>query len=227
MSVENIGFKDKFDQIKQLFSKFSASYDQHMTDTNHYSAQEVVIGKLIENLSFPMSDLCCGTGSVSKIILGQSTTSRAQKIHLVDFSESMIESAKASTSNYPNLEFHVQDVHDLNFLKNREIKSISMAFSFSWFKDTSKVIREILKILNHGDTLFIMEEIYFDGFVPTPIFSEKGDYLSHLASLESFASADHIKAEILSTNNFELVASAECPIDKKHKLIGMVFKVIA
>ena len=202
-------------KIKELFARFSKKYHKHMVETNHVKVQQQILENFLQYIKGKVLDIATGTGFVAKYVK-QKTNS---DVYAIDFCLDMITEAQR---NSIGVNFRIGDVHNLPYQDN-SFNVVLCSYGFYWFEDRTKVISEINRVLKTEGLFILLEEEFKEGFEPRPRFSEKGDYLSQLASLENYVGTIKLKEEI-KKSGFQIIKMVRFPIDSMHDTMGMVYK---
>lgn len=208
---------NKYEEIKDLFGKFSSNYDQHMFTTNHTNAQKQTLNKIKEFIGANICEIACGTATISKFII---ETGFAKTITLIDYQADMLKLAETKLSPNPNLKFLNMDVHELHKL-NLEFDTIICSFGFYWFENPQTVIANIKQKLKKGGCVILLEENFFANCETLPIFAQGNDDLKRLGALENYLGIENIKKMFLA-QNLVCLHEHRVAIDEKHEIVGMV-----
>lgn len=151
--------------IRSLFNSIAQDYDRAnslMSFGMHYVWNRRLVKSLGVDFRKPntLLDLCAGTGEISYEYLKQAKAAGAacQSVHLLDFSEGMLEQAKVKSKAYceHKLSFHVADAQVLP-LPAACVDYATMAYGIRNVQDPKKAAFEVLRVLRPGGTWGILE----------------------------------------------------------------------
>ncbi len=206
MRHEKIGF---------LFDRFAKDYEGYMTETSHIQAQDSIIETFLPQINGNVLDIATGTGTIAKYIKEKTQC----KVHGIDYSFEMIMEAKKS---FDEIDFGVGDVHNLPY-QNNFFDVVTCSYGFYWFQSIERAIAEVKRVLKPRGLFILLEEEFKEGHKPKPKFSEKGNYLKELASLENYVGVDYLKHK-LKDAHFNLIQEATFCVDEVHATIGMMYQ---
>jgi ubiquinone/menaquinone biosynthesis C-methylase UbiE len=119
--------------IQINFDGKSKNYDEHMKNTGHYLAQQILIKRCLQKIKEPILDVSCGTG----VILNTLENYFLQLIGNDD-SKKMIEIAKSKTKT---TKYICNDLMKIN--ENKKYNTIICANTLFYFKDKLKTIAKL------------------------------------------------------------------------------------
>ena len=150
-----IGSYNNTEAVKEQY-KTAGGLDIRISFHNKYSTNKLGFAnwivsnyEIVEGMK--VLEIGCGTGSLWH---GQDEVMRKfGKLILTDFSEGMLETAKANIGNKSNVEFQQADIQDLNFEDN----SFDMVIANSMLyhvPDLNKGLREVRRVLKDDGTFY-------------------------------------------------------------------------
>lgn len=112
------------------------------------------IGFLERNLSPNHLEIPAGTGTLLKLVLRWRwfRNRPIQRVTAVDYSDTMVDSARRAFQNWPAVEVRQGDVADLPF-SDDSFQSINVANGFHCFPDPDGALRDLWRVLQPGGTL--------------------------------------------------------------------------
>jgi ubiquinone/menaquinone biosynthesis C-methylase UbiE len=199
---------NKSEKIKKLYNACYEGYDEHMTQTGHYIAQEKVLNLMIDQISEPILDLACGTGFLIKLL-----SRKFSKIFGNDFS---LEMAKIARRNSKLI--ITNDNAETLSSYNQKFKTIICCNLFFYLQDRERAIGRWKELLDSDGKIILIEEF--------PFIKPKGDEMSeHSKELMNLIDVTPLEdiGKLLSQNKFHLIKKIKIKIDEKHNLHGLVF----
>ena len=150
------------ERIRAMFASIAERYDLANTALSfgvHHFWKARLVRELLQTTSDPVLDLCCGSGD-----LALSFAKQGRRVVGADFCLPMLEVAKkrrqesgtASDSPVQKLELLEGDGLNLPFA-SASFGAISLSFGLRNFNDTERGLRECLRVLKPGGTLFVLE----------------------------------------------------------------------
>lgn len=150
-------------------SAFSASdYDNEIRRTvpfyDELYRQIAETAKAFGNKPLSWLDIGCGTGKTAEAVLGKVPT---EKFVFADISEEMIEVAK-SRFRFPEAEFILSDISDLNFCEEFDIITAVLVFHYLKLPERKTALQNCFRALKKGGILITAEN-----FAPSGNILEK------------------------------------------------------
>lgn len=153
--------KDQPATIQALFDSIAADYDRTnaiMSFQLHKRWNRELVRQVAKGDPSRILDLCCGTGDIAFEFLLKAQ--RGKEAVLVDFSQKMLECAKAKASRLPlqshSLHYLQADVQDIP-LPDQYTPCAVIAYGIRNVKDPSKCFREVYRVLQPGGAFGILE----------------------------------------------------------------------
>lgn len=100
-------------------------------------------------------EIGCGSGFVTEFL--SNAVGDAGFVISIDVQENMIKKAKKKRAHLKNVEFLIQNVSDLNTIRDEAIDLAFCYYSFHEVSDKEKAVSELLRTLKHGGLLSIKE----------------------------------------------------------------------
>jgi ubiquinone/menaquinone biosynthesis C-methylase UbiE len=132
-------------------------YDLMVADKFNIPMAKALIEKVgIKSIphNIQILDLGCGTGIISQMLSDYGFSN----FTLVDFSSEMLQLAKIKLNNMKNVEYECIDIKALSIKRNYDLVLSVMLFNSFNEKDTVKVLSNIIKHLNPGAIIAILED---------------------------------------------------------------------
>lgn len=201
---------DKSENIKKLYDVCHKEYDEHMTKTGHYKAQEKILNLLFNQIEEPILDLACGTGFLINLL-----SNKFSKIFGNDFSPEM---AKIARKKY---EFPItHDNSEILDSYTKKFKTIISCNLFFYLQNRDKAIKRWAKLLDSNGKIIFIEEYPFI----KPKSKEMDKHTKKLMNLIDPIPPKEIE-KLLAQNGFSLIKKVKTKIDEKHNLYGLVFSL--
>ena len=132
--------------LRAICAKFDGDEEEFYADRNS-------IAFLIKPLTKDMTvlDLCCGVGRVPKFV-----ASHVKQYVGVDFSPTMIKTAKERYRSFPNVEFILNDGLTLKKVPDATVDIVfcELAFQHMEKRNTASYVREVHRVLKDGGVFY-------------------------------------------------------------------------
>lgn len=219
---------------KEFWNKHAEAFHRYMEETGHYSAQ-VKILKQLRHLDFSsVLEIACGTGCGMLYFLNNRKKIFGSNYRYlgIDSSREMLAIGRriwAGSMLFPHFE-HVEVGKDSlkSFLaQRRDVPTLISAANLASYIDPAKLLEEIKEVYAYLDVdkhvfrvLLMEEDPFIPGFSATQTPGAR-EQLTHIRSHLSIAELKKIAEE----KGFVLEEEVRAPIDGRHDLVGMVFKI--
>ncbi len=150
--------REQEERIRKLFGEIAEGYDQ-ANDRISFGLHRLWKARLCRDAlrELPSGesvlDLCCGTGDVACRLARFRPDAEVTGL---DLTEKMLEIAGRRGAKTPGLHFVQGDAMDTAFPENR-FRVVTAAFGLRNTADPERALREILRILKPGGSVFILE----------------------------------------------------------------------
>lgn len=209
------------ENIKSMFNALAPKYDffnEIISFGLHRIIKKLAIKELDIKKGYKVLDLCTGTGDVAGLVKQMHPDS---DVFGVDFSQKMLSIA---SSEYPDIDFSLQDCCDLHF-DNNYFDVATMTFGLRNIENYDKALSEVHRILKECGVFMHLDfgksSEFFDNFFKAvikflvmPFVKDKNTWNYLLQSKEAFFSPDEL-IKIVEDKGFIL-------IKKKGFLFGVI-----
>lgn len=203
--------------IRELFGRFSASYDEHMHSTNHVQVQTTLLHALHPYIGEHILDIACGTGLLGEIV----SEMKPCQYTGIDFQPDMLQIAKKRLTGNAQHSLHEIDAHQLAALPGT-YDTILCCFGFYWFQSPHIVAQQMSRKLTKHGHILVCEERFFDDQSTRPAFAERGHDHAELAALEHYTGVEFFD-QLFTPHDIHCTHELALPIDQRHELVGKVF----
>ena len=206
--------------IQNAYNSWASIYDSNKNKTRDLDKKVTI--EVLNNYSFKsVLELGCGTGKNTEWL-----TKRATKIIGLDFSNEMLEKARAKISN-DKVHFQTADLNDKWIVENENFDLITSSLTLEHIENLNHIFNQAnLKLLKNG--LFYICELHsFKQYIGSKARFEAKEGTIELEVFTHHIS-DYLKAA--NQNNFKLLELKEWFDDdlgdKPPRLISFVFKKV-
>lgn len=168
---------------KQFWDRWSSIYDRFMNSNERLYDEMAVKMKASLNRDMVVLELACGTGLISRRIVGS-----VKSLEATDYSEKMIAEAKKNVHSV-RAHFSVQDAASL-FYAPESFDAVVIANALHIVPEPQKVLAEIDRVLKPGGLLLAPTFVHGEGLgfrIRTGLMKLAGFRVCHKWSADEFA----------------------------------------
>jgi SAM-dependent methyltransferase len=142
--------------LRLEFNEWARAGRGESMEKGHRPIGEQGIKRLAVPVDARVLDVGCGSGWASRLLAGMANEGRVVGI---DISDEMIEVARNSSQEFPNVEFRVASAERLPFADGEFSHAFSME-SLYYYADMSIALKEIRRVLQPGGVFINVVDLY-------------------------------------------------------------------
>jgi ubiquinone/menaquinone biosynthesis C-methylase UbiE len=146
------------ERLRQEFNEWARAGKGESMEKGHRPIGEQAIALMRVDRDGRILDVGCGSGWATRLMAQRATEGRVVGI---DISDEMVELARSSSGNMPNVEFHVASAEALPFSSDEFTHAFSME-SLYYYADISAALTEIHRVLRPKGQLAIVVDLYLE-----------------------------------------------------------------
>jgi ubiquinone/menaquinone biosynthesis C-methylase UbiE len=136
-------------EYNEIATSYNASWKNYLQSTH-----KVALSLLRPKSSEVILDASGGTGLFTEIIA--QNVGATGKVNLIDISSEMLNQARKSLQNYPNVHLQQANVEDIPF-PNETFDKISCVNAFHYYTNPIKVMEEFFRVLKKSGRIVIVD----------------------------------------------------------------------
>lgn len=155
--------KNSPESIAALFSSIASDYDRANAIASfglHALWNRALINSIVKKKQPQVHlDLCCGTGAIG-VPLARRAGKTFQTLHLLDFSQPMLEKALHRALHYglkpQQIEIHWADAQKIP-LASQSVDSVTIAYGIRNVQNPAALLKEVYRVLKPGGLFGLLE----------------------------------------------------------------------
>jgi ubiquinone/menaquinone biosynthesis C-methylase UbiE len=151
------------EQLRNEFNEWAANGRGEEMEDHHRSIAEQTLAAMDLKAGERVLDLSCGAGWATRLLAnaveGRSAAGAEGSAIGLDISDEMIARARAASRDFENIMFVCSPAQEIPWADEYFDKVLSIE-AFYYFPDQEAVLRELLRVLRPGGSLFILINLY-------------------------------------------------------------------
>jgi SAM-dependent methyltransferase len=146
------------ERLRLEFNDWAREGRGERMERGHRPTGEQAITRLSLRADSRVLDLGCGSGWATRLMAG---SAKRVRVVGIDISDEMIAQARAASTAYPNVEFHVGSAEHLPFADGEFTHAFSME-SIYYYGDMAAALSEVHRVLSPGGLFASVVDLYHE-----------------------------------------------------------------